>query len=147
MNAFAIIQVTRNTLGNLFNNVLRSSGRTDSILREVKNGSIVVVVDSRDGEYIKRRAREKGMSIEYVCDKYGNLSKIHELVRGRKFTSVHFEHRFVEKMIEGHLDVIKENIEGFSDYATKPTDYKPLKSDPGTHSGATWLGSIKDEGI
>lgn len=145
MNAFLIINMAKNRLSNLFQFELRGTGRTISVINEAKDGSLIVVLEQCEVAYIKRTAREQCKDIIIVVAENANLHELFNKIRGRKYTSVHFDHRVIEKMIENGLRGISSHIEDFSREmsSTEPANSEPLNA----YSLPTWLGSIKDEGI
>lgn len=110
MNTFSIV---KNVLSNLFHSTLRSTGRTNSLIDNALDGSVIVVLESSEIRYITTRTKELGKSVVVISDNSGDLYSVAERLRGKRYTSIHFDHRFIEKFIFTRMANAEQSINHF----------------------------------
>lgn len=110
MNTFAIV---KNVLLNLFHSTLRSTGRTNSLIDNASDGSVIVVLESSEIRYITTRTKELGKSVVVISDNSGDLYSVAERLRGNKYTNIYFDHRFIEKFIFTRMANAEQSINHF----------------------------------
>jgi len=110
MNTFAIV---KNVLLNLFHSTLRSTGRTNALIDSASDGSVIVMLEQSEIRYITTRTKQLGKSVVVISDNSGDLYTVAERLRGKKYTSVHFDHRFIEKFIFERMTNAEQSINHF----------------------------------
>lgn len=110
MNTFAIV---KNVLLNLFHSTLRSTGRTNALIDSASDGSVIVMLEQSEVRYITMRTKELGKSVVVIADNSGDLYSVAERLRGKKYTSIHFDHRFIEKLILERLTHAEQSVNSF----------------------------------
>jgi len=110
MNTFALI---KNILSNLFNVTLRGTGRSRDVVDKALDGSLIIVLESSDGIYINNFAKKQDKSVIVISDKTGDLHYIAEKIRGKRYTSIHFDHRWLETFIFNRINNAEQSINHF----------------------------------
>ena len=102
MNYFTQISLIQKTLRTLEDS-LRRTGRTQAVIDSVKNGDVLFVVTPEE----MKQAGKILFTKQIKADVYAvgtSLQKVHDILDGRKFNNLHFDHRVIEGIIIGSIE-------------------------------------------
>lgn len=110
MNTFALI---KNVLLNLFDVTLRGTGRSRDVVDKASDGSLIIVLRNSEIRATTAYAKEQGKSVIVIADETGDLYNVAERIRGNRYTSIHFDHRWLELFIFNRINHTEQSINHF----------------------------------
>ena len=126
MNYFTQILIIQKTLRTLEDS-LRGTGRTTSVLDSVKNGDVLFVMTTNEMAQARQQLQVRNIKAD-VFAVGTEMRKVADILDGRKFNNIHFDHRVIEGIINRDVECLFKNIQWFvncNEERKAEPDHKP----------------------